>query len=82
MRIAIAVLVLGLLGSPALAADAEGKIASVDPKAMTITLDDGATYKLPPETDVEAISDGAEVVIAYQVDDNGERQITDMFLSE
>jgi len=82
MRIAVAALVLGLICTPALAADAEGKITSVDPEAMTITLDDGSTYKLPPEVDMEAISDGAEVVIAYQVDDKGERQITDMFLPE
>ncbi|WEX11949.1 DUF1344 domain-containing protein [Chelativorans sp. AA-79] len=82
MRIAVAALVLGLLAAPALAADTEGKITEVDPQAMTITLDDGSTYKLPAEIDMSAISDGVQVVLAYQENDKGERQITDMFLPE
>ena len=82
MRIAAVALLLGLSSLPALAADTEGKITAVDQQAMTITLEDGATYKLPAEIDLSAISDGMEVVIAYQVNENGERQITDMLLPE
>jgi len=82
MRIAAVALLLGLSSLPALAADTEGTITAVDQEAMTITLEDGATYKLPAEIDLSAISDGMEVVIAYQVNENGERQITDMLLPE
>ena len=82
MRIPAALLCLVLLAAPPLAADTEGTIAAIDTESMTITLEDGATYKLPPEMDVSAIADGMEVVIAYRVNENGERQITDMFLPE
>ncbi|WP_173931042.1 DUF1344 domain-containing protein [Chelativorans sp. Marseille-P2723] len=82
MRSAITAICLALLASPALANDAEGTITTVDPQAMTITLEDGSTYKLPAEIDMSAISDGVEVVIAYRISENGERQITDMFLPE
>ncbi|WP_163269161.1 DUF1344 domain-containing protein [Chelativorans alearense] len=82
MRIPTAVLSLALLATPAIAADTEGTITAVDEERMTITLHDGDTYKLPPEIDMSAISDGMEVVIAYRVDDNGEKQIMDMLLPE
>ncbi|WP_274425474.1 DUF1344 domain-containing protein [Chelativorans sp. YIM 93263] len=80
MRAITAALSLALLAAPALAEDAEGQITAVDEQDMTITLQDGSTYKLPPEMDVSGISDGMQVVLAYQIDDDGERQITDMFL--
>ncbi|WP_159590675.1 DUF1344 domain-containing protein [Chelativorans xinjiangense] len=82
MRIPAAVLSLALLATPATAADAEGTITAVDEEQMTITLEGGDTYKLPPEIDMSAISDGMDVVIAYRVDDNGEKQIMDMLLPE
>lgn len=84
MRAAIAALSLALLPltAPALAEDAEGQITKVDQESMTITLQDGSTYKLPPEMDVSGISDGMQVVLAYQVEDDGDRQITDMFLPQ
>lgn len=82
MRIAAAVLSLALLSSPALAAQAEGTIASVDPEAMTITLEDGSTYKLPAEMDMSVIVDGVQVVLAYREIEGGVKQITDMFLPE
>lgn len=82
MRIPAAVFSLALLATPAFAADTEGTITTVDEEQMTITLEDGSTYRLPPEIDMSAISDGMEVVIAYRVDDNGEKQITDMLLPE
>ena len=82
MRIAAAALLLSTLAFPALAADTEGTITKVDQQDMTITLEDGSTYKLPAEIDVSALSDGMEVVIAYQVSEGGEKQITDMLLPE
>lgn len=82
MRLAAAALSLALLATPVLAADTEGKITTVDPENMTITLQDGSTYRLPPEMDVSAISDGMEIVIAYRVNEDGEKQITDMLLPE
>ncbi len=80
MRTTTAALFLALLAAPAFAADTEGTIASVDAEAMTITLEDGNTYKLPAEMDVSALAGGAEVVIAYRETDEGEKQITDLFL--
>ena len=43
---------IGLFSSGAFAADDEGKIAKVDPEGLTITLDNGNTYKLSGEFDV------------------------------
>jgi outer membrane lipoprotein SlyB len=82
MRLAAAAVILGLLAAPAFAAETEGTITQVNSEEMTITLQDGATYKLPPEIDMSVISSGVEVVIAYQVSEDGVRQITDMFLPE
>ena len=67
---------------PALAADTEGRITSVDPEKMTITLSDGTTYQLPSEMDASGLESGVEVVIAYQVEDSGLKQITDLFVPE
>ena len=65
----------------AMAADDEGTIASVDREALTSTLDNGNTYKLSGEFDVEALEEGAEVVLAY---DNvgGENMVTDLVIYE
>ncbi len=41
----------------ALAAQAEGEIRKVDRDAMTVTLDDGKSYKLPGEFDISAIQE-------------------------
>ncbi|WP_309083638.1 DUF1344 domain-containing protein [Chelativorans sp.] len=81
-RIAALALLLGLSSLPAFSADAEGTIAEVNPEEMTITLEDGSTYKLPAEIDVTAVSDGMEVVIAYEEGADGVKQITDMLLPE
>ena len=63
--------------TPALAAEADGTIRAVDGDAMTITLDDGRTYKLPGEFDPATLSEGMTVVIAYE-EVGDARQITDM----
>jgi Cu/Ag efflux protein CusF len=65
----------------ATAAEVDGTIKSIDQDALTITLDDGNSYKLPGEFDMESIQAGMEVVLAYdQVD--GQNLITDMQLLE
>lgn len=81
MRIIAAAFALFLAAGTALAADTEGQITAVDQDAMTITLADGQTYKLPAEIDMSAIEEGMEVVIAYRELD-GVLQITDMLLPE
>jgi hypothetical protein len=70
-----------MMTGAALAANDEGRIASIDPERMVITLDNGNAYKLPGEFNVEALAEGMEVYLAY---DNvgGERQITDMDIME
>ena len=84
MRLHALVLGVALLGAgfPAFGADTEGKIEAVDSENMTITLSDGSTYKLPSEMDTSGLQNGDAVVIAYQVDSSGERQITDLFVPE
>lgn len=73
---AVAALIMMTVG--ATAADTEGEIKQVDADAMTITLDDGNTYKLPPEMDMSTIEEGVTVVIRYDSSD-GVNQIIDMY---
>jgi Cu/Ag efflux protein CusF len=69
------------LGSAAFAAEAEGQIKKIDTDKLTITLDNGKSYKLPGEFDISSLKEGMEVLIAYdQV--GGENLITDMELPE
>ncbi len=63
------------------AAEAEGQIKSIDHDNLTITLDNGTTYKLPGEFDVDAIKEGMEILLAYDVV-AGQNLITDMQLFE
>ncbi|MDQ6436001.1 DUF1344 domain-containing protein [Mesorhizobium sp. LHD-90] len=70
-----------LMTAAALAAEAEGKIKAIDQDNLTITLDDGKSYKLPGEFDMESIKPGMEVLLAYDEID-GQNLITDMQLPE
>ena len=72
---------LALSAGVAQAAEDEGKIARVDVEALTITLDNGNTYKLSGEFDVEALEVGAEVVLAYDTV-AGEKLVTDLVTYE
>ena len=72
---------LALAPAIASAADDEGKIAKVDAERMTITLDNGNTYKLSGEFDVEALEPGMEVVLAYDTI-AGEKTVTDLVTYE
>ncbi|MBX3576023.1 MAG: DUF1344 domain-containing protein [Rhizobiaceae bacterium] len=65
----------------AFAAEAEGQIQSIDHENLTITLDNGKIYKLPGEFDVDAIKEGMEILLAYDVV-GGQNLITDMQLFE
>ena len=83
MRILFGVMTAGTLlaASSAFAGQTEGLIKKVDKDAMTLTLDDGKSYKLNAEMDVDALKPGMDVVIAYDVTD-GQNIITDMELPE
>ena len=82
MRIfAGAVAALLMISSPVLAAEAEGQIQAIDRDNLTITLDNGESYKLPGEFDVESIKEGMEILLAYD-EIGGENLITDMQLFE
>jgi Cu/Ag efflux protein CusF len=65
----------------AFAGEAEGHIKKIDRDNMTITLDNGKSYKLPGETDMDGIKEGMDVVLAYDKV-NGENLITDIQLPE
>lgn len=82
MRTLIGVLAASLMiSTAAFAAEAEGTIKAIDIESLTITLDDGKSYKLPGEFDVEALKEGMDVLLAYE-EVSGENLITDMELSE
>jgi hypothetical protein len=70
-----------LAAGTAFAGQTEGLIKKVDKDTMTLTLDDGKSYKLNAEMDVDSLKPGMDVVIAYDVTD-GENVITDMELPE
>ncbi|GLS32711.1 Protein of unknown function [Mesorhizobium albiziae] len=80
-RILIGAAAVLMLSGAAMAAEAEGQIKSIDAEKLTITLNDGKSYKLPGEFDVTALKEGMDIILAYDKvgDDN---LITDMELSQ
>ena len=70
-----------MLAGTAYAAEVEGQIKKIDIDQLTITLDNGKSYKLPGELDVSTLKEGMEIVLAYD-EVGGENVITDMDLSE
>ncbi len=77
-----AVTALALLATgAAFAGQTEGLIKKIDKDAMTLTLDDGKSYKMNAEMDVDSLKPGMDVVIAYDVT-NGQNIITDMEIPE
>jgi hypothetical protein len=66
-----------LMSTAAFAAEAEGQIQAIDKENLTITLDDGKSYKLPGEFDVDALKEGMDILLAYD-EISGENLITDM----
>jgi Cu/Ag efflux protein CusF len=82
MRIVIgAVAATLLISTAAFAGQTEGLIKKVDKDSLTLTLDDGKSYKLNAETDLDALKPGMDVVIAYD-ETNGENIVTDMELPD
>lgn len=77
----IAVFAAFSFATAAHAAEAEGQIRDIDTDSLTITLQDGKSYKLPGEFDVTALKEGMEIILAYEEVD-GQNLITDMQLSE
>ena len=65
-RIALAAAALFASIAAAFAATAEGTISSVDKATMTLTLDDGSSYKLSEEFVVEDYAEGMTVMISYE----------------
>lgn len=79
--LAAAFMLSTIVSTGAFAAEAEGKVKAVDRDNLTITLENGMSYKLPGEFDVDAIQEGMQVLLAYdKVGD--QNMITDMELSE
>ncbi|MFU0506476.1 DUF1344 domain-containing protein [Pseudaminobacter sp. NGMCC 1.201702] len=76
-----AVAAVFMISTAAFAAEAEGQIKTIDRDNLTITLDDGKSYKLPGEFDVNALKEGMEVLLAYDEVD-GVNLITDMELPQ
>ena len=82
MRTLIGAMIATLtLSGAAYAAEVAGQIKKVDIDHLTITLDNGKSYKLPGELDVSTLKEGMEIVLAYD-EVGGENVITDMDLSE
>ena len=82
MRTLIGAVAAALLYSTAaFAGQTEGLIKKIDKDALTLTLDDGKSYKLNAETDLDSLKPGMDIVIAYDVT-NGENVITDMQLPD
>jgi Cu/Ag efflux protein CusF len=49
----------------AMAADATGKIKSIDAKAMMFTLDNGHSYKAEKSVDLSKLKIGEKVLVTY-----------------
>jgi len=81
MRTLIGAVAALMISTVAYAAEAEGHIKAIDKEALTITLDNGKSYKLPGEFDVDSLKEGMDILIAYD-EVGGENLITDMELSE
>jgi hypothetical protein len=82
MRMLIATLlatasIFSPLNSWAQSVDVEATIKAVDAKALSLTLDDGKTYKVPEEFNFEGLKAGVKVLVFYTVMD-GNRIIDDL----
>jgi hypothetical protein len=81
MRILAAAVAATMISAFAHAAEVEGHITSIDRDKLTITLDNGKSYKLPGEFDVDSLSEGMDILFAYD-EIAGENLITDIAMSE
>jgi hypothetical protein len=81
MRILAGAVAALMISAFAHAAEVEGQIKSIDRERLTITLDNGKSYKLPGEFDVDSLSEGMDILFAYD-EIGGENLITDIAMSE
>lgn len=86
MRLLIAtLLVTASILSPfsvlAQSADVEATIKAVNTNSLSLTLDDGNTYKVPEEFNFEGLKPGVKVVVFYTVTD-GSRVVDDLQVIE
>ena len=81
MRILLSAVAAFMMSAVAHAAEVEGQIKSIDREKLTITLDDGKSYKLPGEFDVDSLSEGMDILFAYD-EIGGENLITDIAMTE
>lgn len=72
---------LALSMGAANAAEDEGIIAAVDAESLTITLENGNSYKLSAEIDIESLEVGSDVVLAYDVVGK-DKLVTDLVIYE
>ena len=82
MRFLIAALLataslLSPLSGFAQSSDVEARIDGVDVNDLTLTLDDGKTYKVPEEFNFEGLESGVKVVVFYTEVD-GSRMVDDL----
>jgi hypothetical protein len=82
MRILIAALlatasILSPINGWAQSVDVEATIKTVDVNKLSLTLDDGKTYKVPEEFNFEGLTAGVKVVVFYTVVD-GNRVVDDL----
>lgn len=73
----IALGLLGLVSTAAMADEATGEIAQVNVDAATITMTDGSTYTFPVDFFVDDIKPGQKVRVFYDVED-GKRKLYDL----
>jgi len=82
MRLLIAALlatasILSPLRGFAQSSDVEATIQSVDVNDLSLTLDDGKTYKVPEEFNFEGLESGVKVLVFYTEID-GNRVVDDL----
>ena len=67
---------LAMSSLAAFADEAQGSITSIDPTAMTVTLDDGNTYALPASIDAASLQVGEKVKVEFSKDADGKMSAT------
>ncbi|MNZ99402.1 hypothetical protein D3C78_1187240 [compost metagenome] len=65
------------INSFAQSVDVEGTISKIDANGLSITLNDGKTYRVPEEFNFEGLKAGVKVVVFYTEVD-GKRVVDDL----
>jgi Cu/Ag efflux protein CusF len=79
----LALVVVLSLGSPALAADVQGKVKAVDQDGKAVTLEDGTKLMIPAtaKVDKNALKAGANVKASFEEKD-GQKVVTSIQVSQ